>query len=142
MSHEKSKVAGDLGSTKLTTLSLSLGRAPNLSLSLLALGDRPLPLVKLLTSGLKTSCSILVVLGLLFLNTLRANADTYHDTVANLNKVQAKLWCCWTGGRFKRVPVACDESDKPTHLEALRQLRANLIRDHGGEDHVHDSEWR
>ena len=69
MSHEKSKVANDL-------------RVPSLSLSLWALGDRPVPFVKLHTSRLKTNCSILVVLSLLFLNTLRTYADTYHDTVA------------------------------------------------------------
>ena len=69
MSHEKSKVASDL-------------RAPNLSLSLWALGDRLVPFVKLHTSSLKTTCSILGVLSLLFLNTLRTYADTYHDTVA------------------------------------------------------------
>jgi uncharacterized sulfatase len=41
---EAFKVAGDLGSTKLTTLSLSLGRVPTQGLNSWALRDRPLPI--------------------------------------------------------------------------------------------------
>ena len=35
-----------------------------------------------------------------------------------------------TGSQFKRVMVACDEKEKPTHLEALRALRAKLVSEH------------
>ena len=56
----------------------------------------------------------------------------YSDTSANLNKVQASVWCCWAPARrtFKQVLVACDEKEKPTHLEALRALRAKLVSEH------------
>jgi hypothetical protein len=59
----------------------------------------------------------------------------YSDAGANLNKVQATVWCCWAGSTFKRVMVACDEKDKPTHLEALRVLRAKLAAEHMGAGH-------
>ena len=39
------------------------------------------------------------------------------DQAANLNKVEATTWCCWSSGRLKRVKVACDKSgEKPTEL--------------------------
>eukprot|EP00966_Prymnesium_polylepis_P248302 5740792-Prymnesium_polylepis.1 len=43
------------------------------------------------------------------------------------------MWCCWDIARrsFKLVKVACDEKgDTPTHLEALRTLRAKLASEH------------
>jgi hypothetical protein len=51
----------------------------------------------------------------------------YHNDVTNLNKVQALVGCCWASGQLKHVKVNCDETGlKPTHLEALRELRAKI----------------
>lgn len=63
----------------------------------------------------------------------------YSDKSANLNKVQATVWCCWDSAKrsFKQVVVACDEKDKPTHLEALRTLHAKLVAEHMGATHEH-----
>lgn len=62
-----------------------------------------------------------------------------HVVKANLNKVRATVTCCWESGNcFKRVTVACDEKEKPTHLEALMALRAKLIKEHGTAEHVPD----
>ena len=33
------------------------------------------------------------------------------DDNQNLNKVEATLWCCWAGGRLKRVKEACERRD-------------------------------
>ena len=61
----------------------------------------------------------------------------YSDVSFNLNKVQATVWCCWDGARrsFKQVPVACHETERPTHLEALVALRAKLEREHACAGH-------
>ena len=62
----------------------------------------------------------------------------YHNDITNLNKVQALVGCCWASGRLKRVMVNCDETGlKPTHLEALRELRAKIMKEHMHEGHVH-----
>ena len=62
----------------------------------------------------------------------------YDDDVTNLNKVEALVGCCWASGRLKRVKVNCDETGlKPTHLEALRELRAKIMKEHMHEGHVH-----
>jgi hypothetical protein len=64
--------------------------------------------------------------------------DFMYGTTANQNRVKATVNCCWeAGSTFKRVPMACDEKDRPTHLEALVALRLKLIKDHGGTDHKH-----
>ena len=74
---------------------------------------------------------------------VRTGSVTFYesDKAANLNKVEATTWCCWSGGKAKRVMVACDESgEKPTHLEAAMALRLKLIAEHGQEGHpVHSS---
>ena len=54
---------------------------------------------------------------------------------ANLNKVEVAVWCCWSGSQFKRPVACCDEKEKPTHLEAARALRCELIQKHGQPDH-------
>jgi hypothetical protein len=61
--------------------------------------------------------------------------------VTNDNKVQATVWCCWEKSRrsFKQVKVACDDTSKPTHLEALQALRKKLLEEHGASDHPIDS---
>jgi len=56
------------------------------------------------------------------------------EVSANLNKVQATVWCSWSSGQLKRVLVSCDEAEKPTHLETLRALRKKLIGEHGASD--------
>ena len=64
---------------------------------------------------------------------------SYHDT-ANLSKVVATVWCCWESSRssFKQVKVGLHLEHRPTYLEALRELHAKLIREHGGALHEHD----
>ena len=63
----------------------------------------------------------------------------FHDTDPNLNKVEVTLWCCWSSGRLKRAKVACDKSgEKPTHLEAMRRLYADIQKDHMLAGHQHD----
>lgn len=54
---------------------------------------------------------------------------TYGET-ANLCKVLGTVWCCWqpSRGSFKQVAVACHLEQRPTHLEALRELHQKLIR--------------
>ena len=54
---------------------------------------------------------------------------------ANLNKVEVAVWCCWSGSQFKRPVASCDEKEKPTHLEAARALRLDLIEKHGQQGH-------
>lgn len=58
----------------------------------------------------------------------------------NDDKSWATLSCCWAAARrsFKTVAVSCDEKDKPTHLEALRELRKKILDEHCREDHTHD----
>ena len=62
----------------------------------------------------------------------------YSKESANLNKVQATVWCCWAAARrsFKQVVVACDDKTRPTHLEALHELRAKLVTEHMCAGHV------
>ena len=61
------------------------------------------------------------------------------DNNQNLNKVEATLWCCWAGGRLKRIKESCDMTGaKPTHLEAARALRAAIIDKHACAGHVFD----
>ena len=67
-------------------------------------------------------------------------AIAFHvsDGSANKNKVLATVWCCWEPSRrtFKQIAECCNETgEKPTHLEALRALRAKLIDTHGRADH-------
>ena len=61
--------------------------------------------------------------------------------VSNDSKVMASVWCCWAQARrtFKQVVAALRLEERPTHLEALRELRAKLVREHGGDNHIHDS---
>ena len=63
---------------------------------------------------------------------------TYGDS-ANDNKAWATLWCCWqpSGRSFKRVSVATHETLRPSLLEALKQLHANILNDHACDGHVH-----
>ena len=69
---------------------------------------------------------------------VRCVSFTYGET-ANANKVLATVSCCWEMSRqsFKQIPMACHQEERPTPLEALRALREKLIREHGGNDHVH-----
>jgi hypothetical protein len=62
------------------------------------------------------------------------------NSTTNGNKVQATVSCCWEKSTrsFKQIKVACDDTMKPTHLEALRALRQKLIEDHGGSGHPVD----
>ena len=64
---------------------------------------------------------------------------TYGET-ANLCKVLGTVWCCWqpSRGSFKQVAVACHLEQRPTHLEALRELHQKLVREHGGATHCAD----
>ena len=39
----------------------------------------------------------------------------YSEESTNLNKVHVTVWCCWSAGRLKRVPVHCDEVQRFTH---------------------------
>ena len=59
------------------------------------------------------------------------------DASANANKVWAIVSCCWQPSRqgFKQVTVACDEQEKPTHLEAMMALHKKLSKEHGASDH-------
>lgn len=62
------------------------------------------------------------------------------DERANLNKVFVTVGCCWQSGRLLRVYDQCTETTqppRPTHLEALRNLRSTLLRKHACEGHVH-----
>ena len=64
----------------------------------------------------------------------------YGDT-ANLCKVLGTVWCCWQSSRasFKQVAVACHLEQRPTHLEALRELHAKLLREHSSASHEPDA---
>ena len=72
------------------------------------------------------------------LNVVRRVYFSYGDT-NNENKAWATLWCCWQGGRFKAMSVPCLEGARPTHLEALRQLHTNILKEHAIEGHAHHS---
>jgi hypothetical protein len=62
-----------------------------------------------------------------------------HEADPNLNYIQATLWCCWQGGRFKQMKEATDQTgNKPTHLEAARALRGKIIEKHAFPAHVFD----
>ena len=71
--------------------------------------------------------------------------EVYFETKdtgrANSNKVIVTVSCCWEAGRygFKRVVVSCNETDKPTLVEATLALRQKILEEHCGADHVHDS---
>jgi len=63
------------------------------------------------------------------------------DESANLNKVHVTVLCCWEQSRraFKQLTMSCDNKGKPTHLDALRALRAKVEAEHGAPNHVGDS---
>ena len=62
----------------------------------------------------------------------------YDDDVTNLNKVFVTVGCCWSSSRLLRVYDNCDESgEKPSHLEALRGLRAKITEKHMCAGHQH-----
>jgi hypothetical protein len=65
----------------------------------------------------------------------------HYGSTHNESKVLATLWCCWAASRrsFKQVAVHCHLTERPTHLEALQELREKLIREHGGDDHQPDA---
>ena len=62
----------------------------------------------------------------------------HYGPTHNDCKVLATLWCCWEPSRrsFKQVPVHCHITHRPTHLEALQQLREKLVHEHGDADHT------
>ena len=39
----------------------------------------------------------------------------YSEESTNLNKFHVTVWCCWSAGRLKRVPVHCNEVQRFTH---------------------------
>jgi hypothetical protein len=58
----------------------------------------------------------------------------YHEDDPNLNYIQATLWCCWSGGRLKRLKEATDQTGKkPTHLEAAKALHDTIVKKHACE---------
>jgi hypothetical protein len=60
----------------------------------------------------------------------------YHEDDPNLNYIQATLWCCWSGGRLKRLKEATDQTGKkPTHLEAAKALHDTVVKKHACEGH-------
>ena len=64
-----------------------------------------------------------------------------YGDAANLCKVLGTVWCCWQSSRasFKQVAVACHLEQRPTHLEALRELHAKLLREHSSASHEPDA---
>mmetsp|Transcript_16169 Transcript_16169/g.40727 ORF Transcript_16169/g.40727 Transcript_16169/m.40727 type:complete len:875 (-) Transcript_16169:94-2718(-) len=55
-------------------------------------------------------------------------------------KVHVTVWCCWEKSRraFKQVMISCDNDAKPTHLDALRALRAKVEAEHCSPTHEGD----
>ena len=72
-------------------------------------------------------------------NVARRVYFTYGDK-ANENKAWAELWCCWLPSRrsFKHISVSCDETFKPSLLEAVQQLHAIILKEHACASHVHN----
>lgn len=73
------------------------------------------------------------------LEVVKGGVGFLFGELMNDNKVYASVWCCWEPSRrtFKQLKVACNGSDRPTHLEALRVLHATIKGKHGQETHVH-----
>ena len=76
---------------------------------------------------------------------VKMNTLTFRESElsSNLNKVEVAVCCCWSGCQFKRPVMNCDKKEKPTHLEAARALRLELIAKHGQAGHpLHPSAAR
>jgi hypothetical protein len=63
-----------------------------------------------------------------------------HGESFNDNKAWVSLSCCWQASRrsFKSISVNCHETLRPSQLENLKQLHADVLKTHACSTHKHD----